>query len=79
MKFLVLLENTGELTIQDLIERIDGSSLIDENSIDILKEFDNAVILFMGAGDIQKLLKAYLEKLGVKMSFNMFIIKHHGY
>lgn len=54
-------ENTGELTIQDLIERIDGSSLIDENSIDILKEFDNAVILFMGAGDIQKLLKAYLE------------------
>ena len=62
-------ENTGELTIQDLIERIDGSSLIDENSIDILKEFDNAVILFMGAGDIQKLLKAYLEKLGVKNDF----------
>lgn len=62
-------ENTGELTIQDLIERIDGSSLIDENSIDILKEFDNAIILFMGAGDIQKLLKAYLEKLGVKNEF----------
>lgn len=62
-------ENTGELTIQDLIERIDGSSLIDENSIDILKEFDNAVILFMGAGDIQKLLKAYLEKLGEKNEF----------
>ena len=62
-------ENTGELTIQDLIERIDGSSLIDENSIDVLKEFDNAVILFMGAGDIQKLLKAYLEKLGVKNEF----------
>lgn len=62
-------ENTGELTIQDLIERIDGSSLIDENSIYILKEFDNAVILFMGAGDIQKLLKAYLEKLGVKNEF----------
>lgn len=62
-------ENTGELTIQDLIERIDGSSLIDENSIDILKEFDNAVILFMGAGDIQMLLKAYLEKLGVKNEF----------
>lgn len=62
-------ENTGELTIQDLIERIDGSALIDENSIDILKEFDNAVILFMGAGDIQKLLKAYFEKLGVKNEF----------
>ena len=40
-----------------------------EKSIDILKEFDNAVLLFMGAGDIQKLLKAYLEKLGVKNEF----------
>ena len=47
-------ENTGELTIQDLINRIDGSALIDENSIDVLEKFDNAVILFMGAGDIQK-------------------------
>ena len=60
-------ENTGDLTIEDLINRIDGSTLIDENSIDVLEKFDNAVILFMGAGDIQKLLKAYFEKLGVKM------------
>ncbi|MBL7573445.1 UDP-N-acetylmuramate--L-alanine ligase [Staphylococcus saccharolyticus] len=62
-------ENTGDLTIQDLIKRIDGSSLIDENSIDVLEKFDNAVILFMGAGDIQKLLKAYIEQLGVKNDF----------
>ncbi|MDT4035568.1 UDP-N-acetylmuramate--L-alanine ligase, partial [Staphylococcus hominis] len=34
-------ENTGELTIQDLINRIDGSALIDENSIDVLEKFDN--------------------------------------
>ncbi|MDH9059720.1 UDP-N-acetylmuramate--L-alanine ligase [Staphylococcus epidermidis] len=62
-------ENTGDLTIKDLINRIDGSTLIDENSIDVLEKFDNAVILFMGAGDIQKLLKAYFEKLGVKKDF----------
>ena len=62
-------ENTGDLTIKDLINRIDGSTLIDENSIDVLEKFDNAVILFMGAGDIQKLLKAYFEKLGVKNDF----------
>ena len=62
-------ENTGDLTIEDLINRIDGSTLIDENSIDVLEKFDNAVILFMGAGDIQKLLKAYFEKLGVKNDF----------
>lgn len=62
-------ENTGELTIQDLINRIDGSDLIDESGIDVLEKFDNAVILFMGAGDIQKMQKAYLNKIGVKKDF----------
>ncbi|MCI2883130.1 UDP-N-acetylmuramate--L-alanine ligase [Staphylococcus hominis] len=62
-------ENTGELTIQDLINRIDGSALIDENSIDILEKFDNAVILFMGAGDIQKIQGAYEEKIGMSKEF----------
>lgn len=62
-------ENTGELTIQDLINRIDGSALIDENSIDVLKKFDNAVILFMGAGDIQKIQGAYEEKIGMSKEF----------
>ncbi|MCC8989824.1 MAG: UDP-N-acetylmuramate--L-alanine ligase [Staphylococcus sp.] len=62
-------ENTGELTIQDLINRIDGSALIDESGIDVLEKFDNAVILFMGAGDIQKMQKAYLNKNGVKKDF----------
>ena len=57
-------ENTGDLTIEDLINRIDGSTLIDENSIDVLEKFDNAVILFMGAGDIQKLL--YKSIMGIK-------------
>ena len=62
-------ENTGELTLQDLINRIDGSALIDENSIDVLEKFDNAVILFMGAGDIQKIQGAYEEKIGMSKEF----------
>lgn len=62
-------ENTGELTIQDLINRIDGSALIDENSIDVLEKFDNAVILFMGAGDIQKIQGAYEEKICMSKEF----------
>ena len=62
-------EDTGELTIQDLINRIDGSALIDENSIDVLEKFDNAVILFMGAGDIQKIQRAYEEKIGMSKEF----------
>lgn len=62
-------ENTGDLTIQDLVDKIDGAALITEENIDVLKQFENAVILFMGAGDIQKLLNAYLENLGVKNEF----------
>lgn len=62
-------ENTGDLTIQDLINRIDGSALIDENNIDVLEKFENAVILFMGAGDIQKLQRAYEEKVGMTNEF----------
>ena len=50
-------ENTGALTIQDLIDKIEGASLINEDSINVLEQFDNAVILFMGAGDIQKITK----------------------
>ncbi|MCI2929720.1 UDP-N-acetylmuramate--L-alanine ligase [Staphylococcus haemolyticus] len=62
-------ENTGDLTIQDLINRIDGSALIEENNIDVLDQFDNAVILFMGAGDIQKLQRAYEEHVGMTNEF----------
>ncbi|MCH4341028.1 UDP-N-acetylmuramate--L-alanine ligase [Staphylococcus haemolyticus] len=62
-------ENTGDLTIQDLINRIDGSALIEENNIDVLYQFDNAVILFMGAGDIQKLQRAYEEHVGMTNEF----------
>ncbi|MCH4480652.1 UDP-N-acetylmuramate--L-alanine ligase [Staphylococcus haemolyticus] len=62
-------ENTGDLTIQDLINRIDGSALIEENNIDVLDQFDNAVILFMGAGDIQKLQRAYEEHVGMTNDF----------
>ena len=62
-------ENTGDLTIQDLINRIDGSALIEENNIDVLDQFDNAVLLFMGAGDIQKLQRAYEEHVGMTNEF----------
>ncbi|WP_048667929.1 UDP-N-acetylmuramate--L-alanine ligase [Staphylococcus haemolyticus] len=62
-------ENTGDLTIQDLINRIDGSALIEENNIDVLDQIDNAVILFMGAGDIQKLQRAYEEHVGMTNEF----------
>ncbi len=57
MKFLDQLEKIRALTIQDLIDKIEGASLINEDSINVLEQFDNAVVLFMGAGEYSKITK----------------------
>lgn len=62
-------ENTGNLTIQDLLQRINGATLIDEDSVNILEQHSDAVILFMGAGDIQKVQRAYMDNIGVVNEF----------
>ncbi|TWI56931.1 UDP-N-acetylmuramate--L-alanine ligase [Halalkalibacter nanhaiisediminis] len=56
-------ENTGSLTINDLIELIPGATLATEDSIEVLKEHEDSVLLFMGAGDIQKFQQAYEQLL----------------
>ncbi|MGX5790777.1 UDP-N-acetylmuramate--L-alanine ligase [Staphylococcus equorum] len=62
-------ENTGNLTIQDLLQRIDNATLIDETTVNALEQYSDAVILFMGAGDIQKIQRAYMKEVGVTTSF----------
>jgi len=52
-------EADGDLTIEDLQEKIPGSMLINEDTVDQLIQYEEAVLLFMGAGDIQKYQKAY--------------------
>ncbi|MDX8359252.1 MULTISPECIES: UDP-N-acetylmuramate--L-alanine ligase [Bacillaceae] len=52
-------ENQGKLSIFDLQAKIDGSMLINEKEIERLKRHENSVLLFMGAGDIQKFEEAY--------------------
>ena len=52
-------ENQGKLTINDLLEKILNGVLLTEEDTSPLKEFENSVILFMGAGDIQKFQVAY--------------------
>jgi UDP-N-acetylmuramate--alanine ligase len=52
-------ENAGDLTIQDLLDLIPNAQLISEETIDVLKQHETGVLLFMGAGDIQKFQKAY--------------------
>ncbi len=57
-------ENHGKLSIKDLQEKIGNASLIDEDNTSVLKQHDQSVLIFMGAGDIQKFQEAY-EKVTV--------------
>lgn len=56
-------EQKGNLTIKDLQEKIPSSQLMTEDGVTQLSEHPSGVVLFMGAGDIQKFQKAY-EKIG---------------
>ena len=55
----------GKLSITDLKDKIDGAEIMAEDATSILKEHENGVILFMGAGDIQKFQEAYEKQLHV--------------
>lgn len=55
-------ENHGKLSIQDLKDKVAGSEIINEEDMSSLISHDNSVIIFMGAGDIQKFQSAY-EKI----------------
>ncbi|MFJ5624312.1 UDP-N-acetylmuramate--L-alanine ligase [Peribacillus loiseleuriae] len=59
-------EHQGKLSIEDLQEKVPGAKLISEETTEILRKHDNSVILFMGAGDIQKFQAAYEKLLEVK-------------
>ncbi|MGR3765956.1 UDP-N-acetylmuramate--L-alanine ligase [Rossellomorea sp. NS-SX7] len=52
-------ENEGNVSIDELQNMIPDSSLLKEQNISVLSEHPKSVLLFMGAGDIQKYQKAY--------------------
>ena len=56
-------ENAGELTIQDLCDLIDDCVILKTEEIDVLLKHENAVFLFMGAGDVQKFQAAFESKI----------------
>jgi UDP-N-acetylmuramate--alanine ligase len=56
-------ENSGVLTIQDLQNLIPNAKLINEEDIGKLKQHHSGVLLFMGAGDIQKFQQAFENTL----------------
>ncbi|WP_226673593.1 UDP-N-acetylmuramate--L-alanine ligase [Rossellomorea aquimaris] len=57
-------ENHGKLSINDLASKIEGCETIDEQDTSALLKHENAVLIFMGAGDVQKFQQAYEETLG---------------
>jgi UDP-N-acetylmuramate--alanine ligase len=56
-------ENHGKLSIEDLQAKIEGASIMKEENTIELKNHENSVIIFMGAGDIQKFQEAYEKQL----------------
>ncbi|TVT29748.1 UDP-N-acetylmuramate--L-alanine ligase [Salinicoccus cyprini] len=57
-------ENEGELSSRDLVDLIPDAELLDESDdIARLNTHEGAVIIFMGAGDIQKYEKRFTELL----------------
>lgn len=52
-------ENHGKLTIEDLQRKIPGARLITEDGTAVLEKHETSVLIFMGAGDIQKFQAAY--------------------
>lgn len=56
-------EKEGNLTIKDLIDRIPNAHYLALEEIEALKQHEEAVFLFMGAGDIQKYLQAFKNEL----------------
>ncbi len=56
-------ENHGKLSIEDLQAKVSGAVVLNEDRTSILKEHNDSVLIFMGAGDIQKFQKAYEMQL----------------
>lgn len=52
-------ERDGKLTIQDLQKKVPGSIFLNEENINDLLQYEDSVLLFMGAGDIQKYQAGY--------------------
>ncbi|PTL39814.1 UDP-N-acetylmuramate--L-alanine ligase [Alkalicoccus saliphilus] len=59
-------EKKAELRIEDLQHKIPGAKILKEENVDVLKEHTTGVLLFMGAGDVQKFQAAYESRAAVK-------------
>ncbi|MGY0694761.1 UDP-N-acetylmuramate--L-alanine ligase [Virgibacillus sp. FSP13] len=56
-------EESGKLTIHDLQRLVDDSAILDLSHTETLLAHSDSVLIFMGAGDIQKFQQAYEEQI----------------
>lgn len=57
-------EQSGDVKIEDLAKLINkGGQVLQEENMSPLLDYNDAVVIFMGAGDVQKFEKAYEELL----------------
>lgn len=56
-------ENAGSLSITDLQDQIPNAKLLSEKEVGILEQHKDGILLFMGAGDIQKFQKSYEQEV----------------
>jgi len=56
-------ESNGDLTIEDLLVKVNNGKLLTLDNVATLQKYENSVLIFMGAGDIQKFQNAYEQTL----------------
>ncbi len=56
-------EDDGKLTIHDLKNLVEGCQLLSQENTTVLKQYTDSVLIFMGAGDIQKFQQTYEKEL----------------
>ncbi|MBO1003296.1 UDP-N-acetylmuramate--L-alanine ligase [Pseudogracilibacillus auburnensis] len=61
-------ESSGDLTINDLLNKVEGSTLLTLENVSVLQQFADSVLIFMGAGDIQKFQSAYEQSVELGLS-----------
>ncbi|MBV6685310.1 UDP-N-acetylmuramate--L-alanine ligase [Rossellomorea marisflavi] len=61
-------ENHGKLSIHDLETKIEGCEIIDERDTTALLHHEDSVLIFMGAGDIQKFQQSYESVLNEQVA-----------
>lgn len=56
-------ESAGDLTIDDLLVKTNDGKMLTVDTVADLQQYEDSVLIFMGAGDIQKFQTAYINSL----------------